>query len=87
MEDRPGVRFASARPAVALGALALMLAVAALAFCVAAGQSESQLIQTIALLPTVAVGTLLAARRPGNPIGWLLLGASVFFALNAGAVA
>jgi hypothetical protein len=63
MKDRPGVRFASARSAVALAALALALAVAALVLCVAAGQSESQLIRTIALLPTVAVGTLVAARR------------------------
>src|SRR5215472_6999740 len=26
-----------------------------------------------AVIPTAAVGTLLAMRRPGNPIGWLLL--------------
>ncbi len=26
-----------------------------------------------AVIPTAAVGTLLALRRPGNPIGWLLL--------------
>ena len=26
-------------------------------------------------LPTVAVGTLVAVRRPANPLGWLLLSA------------
>ena len=33
----------------------------------------SWLFVLVALAPGVAVGTLLAARRPGNPIGWLLL--------------
>jgi hypothetical protein len=27
----------------------------------------------VAVIPTAAVGTVLAVRRPGNPIGWLLL--------------
>ena len=39
------------------------------------------------LLPTVAVGTLVAVRRPGNALGWLLLGAGLFFSVNSGAVA
>ncbi len=37
----------------------------------------SWLFVSVALAPGVAVGTLLAARRPGNPIGWLLL--AIFF--------
>jgi hypothetical protein len=52
-----------------------------------AGESEGQLIRTISLLPAVTVGTLVAVRRPGNPLGWLLLGAGLFFSVNAGAVA
>ena len=37
------------------------------------GPLADTLTNTIAVLPATAVGTLLAARRPRNPIGWLLL--------------
>lgn len=87
MEGNPGHRLVSARSAIALGALAFALNVAALVLVASAGQSTSQLIQTITLLPTVTVGTLVAVRRPGNPLGWLLLGAGLFFSVNLAAVA
>jgi hypothetical protein len=38
------------------------------------GPLADTLTTAIAVLPAAAVATLLAARRPGNPIGWLLLG-------------
>ena len=76
-----------ARLALALGVLAFALTIAGLVLAASAGQSAGQVIRTMALVPTVAVGTLVAARRPGNPIGWLLLSASLFFVVNAAAVA
>jgi hypothetical protein len=87
MEGTEGHRLFSARSALALGALAFALNIAGLVAVASAGESEGQLIRTITLLPTVAVGTLVAVRRPGNPLGWLLLGAGLFFSVNAGAVA
>jgi hypothetical protein len=39
------------------------------------------------LLPTVAVGMLVAVRRPGNPLGWMLLGCGVLFSTETAAVA
>ena len=82
-----GRRLLSARLAVALGVLALVLNVAALVLVAFAYQTAPQLVRTMALLPTVAVGMLVAVRRPGNPLGWLLLGCGVLFSLQEGSVA
>ena len=37
------------------------------------GPLVDTLVATVAVVPATAVGTLLAARRPRNPIGWLIL--------------
>ena len=87
MEGKPGHRVVSARSAIVLGAVVFVLSVAALVLRASAGQSVGDLIRTMTLLPIVAVGTLVAVRRPGNPIGWLLLGAGLSFSVNSGAVA
>jgi hypothetical protein len=52
-----------------------------------ADQAAPQLVRATALLPTAAVGMLVAVRRPGNPLGWLLLGCGVLFSLQGGSVA
>jgi hypothetical protein len=80
-------RLFSARLAVPLGILALALNIAGLVLVALAREPAEELIRLTGLLPTVAVGLLVAVRRPGNPLGWLLLGASLCFASNAGAVA
>jgi hypothetical protein len=77
----------STRTAIALGVLAFALNIAALVLIAAAGQAAPQLVRFMALLPTVAVAMLVAVRRPGNPLGWLMLGCGVMFSLQAGAVA
>jgi hypothetical protein len=66
--------------AVALGLLALGACLADLVGPAVIHQSygpggpvAAWLITLAVALPCAAVGTLLAARRPGNPIGWLLL--------------
>ncbi len=82
-----GRRLLSARLAVALGVVALVLNVAALVLIASANQTAPQLVRLAGLLPTVAVGMLVAVRRPGNPLGWLLLGCGVLFSLQAGSVA
>jgi hypothetical protein len=82
-----GRRLLSARLAVALGVVALVLNVAALVLVASADQPAPQLVRATALLPTAAVGMLVAVRRPGNPLGWLLLGCGVLFSLQGGSVA
>jgi hypothetical protein len=77
----------SPRSAVALGVVAIVLNVAALVLVASANQTASQLVRLTVLLPTAAVGMLVAVRRPGNPLGWLLLGCGVLFSLQAGSVA
>lgn len=80
-------RVFSARLAVPLGIVAFALNIAALVLIALAREPASELVQLAGLLPTVAVGLLVAVRRPGNPLGWLLLGAGLCFASNACAVA
>ena len=82
-----GRRLLSARLAVALGILALVLNIVALVLVASANQTAPRLVQLTALLPTAAIGMLVAVRRPGNPLGWLLLGCAVLFSLQGGSVA
>jgi hypothetical protein len=82
-----GRRLLSARLAVALGVVALVLDVVALVLVASANQTAPQLVRLMALLPTAAVGMLVAVRRPGNLLGWLLLGCGVLFSLQEGSVA
>jgi hypothetical protein len=82
-----GRRLLSARLAVGLGILAFVLNIVALVLVASANQSAPQLVRGIALLPTAAIGMLVAVRRPGNPLGWLLLGCGVLFSLEGGSVA
>ncbi len=65
--------------AVAFGALTLAAGLATLPLDRLTGQPDphgpfSFLFLVLLLTPGVLVGTLLAARRPRNPIGWMLLG-------------
>ncbi len=79
-------RFPRAAPvaAVALGALTVGLGLASVPLDVlthqAGGGSVTDWLTTAAgVVPGAVVGTVLAARRPGNPIGWLLI---AFFLLS-----
>jgi hypothetical protein len=80
-------RLLSTRTAIALGVLAFALKIAALVLDASAHRTAPQLVRLAALLPTVAVGMLVAVRRPGNPLGWLMLGCGVLFSVQAGSVA
>ena len=80
-------RLLSLRLAVALGILVFALIIVSLVLVALAGQSAAQLIGLMTVLPVAAIGTLVAARRPGNPLGWLMLGAGLLFTVNDGAVA
>jgi divalent metal cation (Fe/Co/Zn/Cd) transporter len=65
--------------AVVLGVLVLGLAVASVVVdslshqSPAGGPAADAFITAAGVVPATAIGTLLAARRPRNPIGWLLL--------------
>ncbi len=89
--ERRGVHLArrllSVRLAIALGVLALLLNIAALVLVAAVHDSAPEVVRLAGLLPTVAVGTLIAVRRPGNPIGWFMLSAAACFAVTTGATA
>jgi hypothetical protein len=78
-------RLLSARSAIVLGVLVFVLTIAGLVLVVSASQPEGQLIRLMTIVPVAAIGTLVASRRPGNPLGWLMLGAGLFFAVNDGA--
>ena len=41
------------------------------------GPAADAVITAVGVVPVTAVGTLLAVRRPGNPIGWMLLAISI----------
>jgi hypothetical protein len=83
----PVPRLASARLALALGVLAFALNVVGLVFVALAGRSLTSLLQLMALLPTVAIGVLVAVRRPGNPLAWLMIGIGMLISVQIGAVA
>ena len=59
--------------ATALGVAVLMLAVALVPLAILARQNpDTNGGETLLVLPFAAVGFVLARRRPGNPVGWLL---------------
>ena len=84
---RAGRGLAPAWVAIALGALVSVLTIAGLVAIALAHQSEGQLIRLLNVLSGAALGTLVASRRPGNPLGWLMLGASLFLSVGDGAAA
>ena len=76
-------RLATPRTAIVLGTLVFSLNVAAILVMALAHDSIAELLRLSALLPTVAIGTLVAVRRPRNPMGWLMLGAGFSFTTQA----
>ena len=78
MSMAPGRRAAQA-VAVAFGVFTLAVGLASVPLDEIARQPGPKgpvhlaFIVAVIMVPAVAVGTLLAARRPRNPIGWLLL--------------
>jgi hypothetical protein len=58
-----------------MGALVVLLAAARIPLLIAARQdSLASTIQALAIaVPLAAIGVLVARRRPGNPIGWLMV--------------
>jgi len=76
-------RLATPQSAIVLGALVFACNVAALVLMVEARYATSEVVRLVGLLPTVAIGTLVAARRPRNPMGWLMLGCGFFFSTQA----
>jgi len=85
--SRTGRGLAPAWLAIAIGALVTVLTTAGLVAIALAHQSEGQLIRLLNVLSGVALGTLVASRRPGNPLGWLMLGASLLLSVSDGAAA
>jgi hypothetical protein len=85
--DLAGRRFRLASPAMALvlGGLALALMIADLPL---AGLAHQSLNATGGSLPVwisapfAVVGFVVAWRKPGNPLGWIILGTAVFLALS-----
>jgi hypothetical protein len=77
-----------ARLAWVLGAVAVTVVVATLLLIVRArgaqlppGFRTAGVVETLQFLGPAIVGAVLAARRPHNPIGWLLLGLGLCFAV------
>jgi hypothetical protein len=76
----PAIRRAAPVAAIAFGLLTLVVGMATVPLdslthqAGTGGPLADTLTYAAAVVPATAVGTLLAARRPGNPIGWLLLG-------------
>jgi hypothetical protein len=87
MTDVTGRRFRLASPTTALvvGGLVLALIIADVPL---AGLARQSLNASGASLPVwisapfAVVGFVLAWRKPGNPLGWIILGTAVFFALS-----
>jgi hypothetical protein len=74
--------------ALALGCLGAAVTLSSPAFLAVSHQWSGPNTSTIPVdTACVVVGLLLALRRPGNAMGWLLLGTGLFFALNIDASA
>jgi hypothetical protein len=70
--------------AVALGIFTAGLGIASVPMGLLAGQpADVVILQAVGLMPFAAVAAVLAARRSRNPIGWLLLGLSLAYAVSA----
>ena len=79
-------RLATPRTAVLLGVLVLVLAVLVVPLAFLAGATGDSSGGGEYLGPAFGlVGFLVAWRRPGNPLGWLLLGAVGFLTLSSDA--
>jgi hypothetical protein len=79
-------RLATPRNAVVLGGVVLALMAAMIPLAVPAGSGASASDGGLYLGPVFGVvGFLVAWRRPGNPLGWLLLGAVGFLAISSDA--
>ena len=79
-------RLATPRTAVLLGVLVLALAVLVVPLAILAGATGDSSGGGEYLGPAFGlVGFLVAWRRPGNPLGWLLLGAVGFLVLSSDA--
>lgn len=69
--------------ATALGIAVLVLAAALVPLAILARQNpDTNGGETLLVLPFAAVGFVLARRRPGNPLGWLLLTVAICFLLS-----
>ena len=84
---RTGRRLAPAWLAIPIGVLVTVLTIAGLVAIALAHQSEGQLIRLLNVLFAAPLGALVASRRPGNPFGWLMLGAGLLLSVGDGAAA
>jgi len=83
------VRTTGKRPAVALvlGGLVVLLAAARIPLLVVDEQNSlASTVQALAIaVPFAAIGVLVARRRPGNAIGWLIVTPALCFLLGTDA--
>jgi hypothetical protein len=86
LQTRGRARLASPATALTVAVIAgLLLAADVILFLLSRGYS-SNFWSGVVFLPTAAVGAILARRRSGNPIGWLLMGVGLaaFASADAG---
>ena len=79
------IRLASPTTALVLGGLVLALIIAAVPLADLARQSLNASGGSLPVwvsAPFAVVGFVLAWRKPGNPLGWIILGVAVFVALS-----
>jgi hypothetical protein len=79
------IRLASPTTALVLGGLVLALIIAAVPLAGLARQSLNASGGSLPVwvsAPLAVVGVVLAWRKPGNPLGWIILGTAVFLALS-----
>jgi hypothetical protein len=74
-------RRAAARLAWSVCGLTLVLVACTLALAVVNGADAAAVSFPLAMTASAVVGSLVASRRPKNPVGWFFLGSAVCFAL------